>query len=436
MIRRVLWINWLNLKRDRVALGLTFILPLIFYSIFAVIFGSRSQGGTSRIQVVVLDQDRSEASQRFIAGLQTEDSFRFHPTASDSLPGPQTREDATEWVRSGNAEIALVIPQGFGASFGDFLNSSAPIEILTDSQADPIAAPLTVGLVQKAAMTAMPDLMIERGLEYFEKFGGALTPAQRESMNFFLPRLREQMAAQSWPATTTAQGSPLPTDLGEVIGGPVSTRIVDVLGQHLQNPVIAFYAAATAVMFLLFAASGAGGTLLDEEESGALQRLLTTRLTMTSLLAGKWLFLLLMGSAQIVVMFLWAWAVFGLELWTVQRVSGFLVMTLATAGAAAAFGLVFATACRSRAQLGGLSTIVILIMSAVGGSMFPRFLMPEWMQNYGLLTFNAWALDGYQKVFWRGEPILQLWPQVGVLLVLTLVFLAASRWLARRWEAI
>ena len=31
----------------------------------------------------------------------------------------------------------------------------------------------------------------------------------------------------------------------------------------------------------------------------------------------------------------------------------------------------------SRQQLGGLSTIVILIMSAVGGSMFPRFLMSE-----------------------------------------------------------
>ena len=44
-------------------------------------------------------------------------------------------------------------------------------------------------------------------------------------------------------------------------------------------------------------------------------------------------------------------------------------------------------------------------MSALGGSMFPRFLMSETMQKVGLLTFNAWALDGYLKVFWRKAAI-------------------------------
>ena len=33
--------------------------------------------------------------------------------------------------------------------------------------------------------------------------------------------------------------------------------------------------------------------------------------------------------------------------------------------------------------------------------MFPRFAMSEGLQTAGLFTFNAWALDGYQKVFWR-----------------------------------
>ena len=41
------------------------------------------------------------------------------------------------------------------------------------------------------------------------------------------------------------------------------------------------------------------------------------------------------------------------------------------------------------------------------------------MQQIGLLTFNAWALDGYLKVFWRDAPIWQLWPQVAVLLGIT-----------------
>jgi len=126
--------------------------------------------------------------------------------------------------------------------------------------------------------------------------------------------------------------------------------------------------------------------------------------------------------------------VFHLDL--LHHLPGFLVMTLTTAAAAAAFGLVLAAAARSRQQLSGLSTVLILTMSALGGSMFPRFLMSEGMQKLGLVTFNAWALDGYIKVFWRQAPLVELAPQVGVLLALTLVLLAVARLFARRWEAV
>ena len=96
--------------------------------------------------------------------------------------------------------------------------------------------------------------------------------------------------------------------------------------------------------------------------------------------------------------------------------------------------LLLATLARTRAQLSGMSTIIILTMSALGGSMFPRFLMSESMQTFGLVTFNAWALDGYLKVFWRNAPVWQLWPQVLVLTTLALVFMSLARLFARRWE--
>ena len=132
------------------------------------------------------------------------------------------------------------------------------------------------------------------------------------------------------------------------------------------------------------------------------------------------------------MMFLWGRLVFGLDLF--HHIPGFLVMTVCTAGAASAFGLVLATLSRTRAQLSGFSTILILTMSALGGSMFPRFLMSETMQKFGLVTFNAWALDGYLKVFWRNAPVWQLWPQVAVLIAIGTVFLTLARIFARRWE--
>ena len=87
-------------------------------------------------------------------------------------------------------------------------------------------------------------------------------------------------------------------------------------------------------------------------------------------------------------------------------------------------------------QLVALSNLTVLAMSVVGGSMFPRFMMPEFMQKIGLLTLNAWAIDGFQKVFWREEPLTHLWPQVLVLSAISVVFFALARRIARRWEAV
>ena len=111
-------------------------------------------------------------------------------------------------------------------------------------------------------------------------------------------------------------------------------------------------------------------------------------------------------------------------------------MTVITAATAAAFGLFLATLSRTREQLGGLSTLLILTLSAIGGSMFPRFLMSDWMQKAGLVAFNTWALDGYTKVFWREAPLVALAPQLGVLLAWLLAFAIGARLLARRWEQV
>jgi ABC-2 type transport system permease protein len=60
--------------------------------------------------------------------------------------------------------------------------------------------------------------------------------------------------------------------------------------------------------------------------------------------------------------------------------------------------------------------------------------MPEAMQKAGLWTINAWAIDGFRKVFWLDLPILDLWPQVGVLLAVGIVLFGVARRIARRWE--
>jgi ABC-2 type transport system permease protein len=133
-------------------------------------------------------------------------------------------------------------------------------------------------------------------------------------------------------------------------------------------------------------------------------------------------------------MFVWGEIFFGVELH--RHVPGFLVMAVVTALATSAFGLVLAALARTRMQLVALSNLLILMMSALGGSMFPRYMLSEAVQKAGLITLNAWAIDGFMKVFWREEPVTALWPQVLFLLAAAAVLFALARRVARRWETV
>jgi ABC-2 type transport system permease protein len=419
MIVTLLRVSWTNLKRDRVAQALTFLLPILFFSIFASVFGNQGRDATSRVRIAVVDEDGTELTRRVVAGLQKETALRVRTTADAEGTGTALdRAGAERLVRNGDVPVAVVLPKGLGATATAFArDASAPrIQLLADPS-DPVAPQMVNGLLQKVTMTAAPDLMMQGGIQQFEKYAGALTPGQRSAVDAWLPRLKEE-------------GSGASTGGAASFGVGVDT--IDVMRQGQADSLVSFYAAGVGVMFLLFSVSGAGGTLLDEVDSGTLDRVLSTRVGMGGFLLGKWMFIALTGIAQLTVMFVWGRIAFGLDLFS--HLPGFVVMTTVTAAAAAGFGLMLATLARTRAQLSGMSTIIILTMSAIGGSMFPRFLMSETMQKFGLLTFNGWALDGYLKVFWRNAPVWQLWPQVLVLAGLSVVFMALARTFARQWE--
>ena len=418
----LLRIGWMNLKRDRVAQALTFLLPILFFSIFASVFGARGGDSTPRVSVAVADEDRSEFSGRVIAALQKEKALRLRVDGDNG--SVLDRAAAEGLVRNGDVPVAIVIPKGVGESFGQlgFSSSGPAIQMLADPS-DPIAPQMVQGLLQKVVMTAAPDLVMQGGMKQFEKHAGALTPEQRKAVDEWIPTLKADAGGTTGGGGTGGSG-----------GMGIAVTVVDVMrNDDRKGSLISFYAAGIGVMFLLFSSvGGAGGALLEEAESGTLERLLSTNIGMTGVLIGKWLFLSLIGFAQLTVMFLWGRVAFGLPLFS--HIPGFVVMTVVTAAAAAALGLVLASLARTRAQLSGFSTILILTMSALGGSMFPRFLMSETMQKMGLLTFNGWALDGYLKVFWRNAAVWELWPQVLVLAVLGATFLGIARLLSRRWE--
>jgi ABC-2 type transport system permease protein len=300
-----------------------------------------------------------------------------------------------------------------------------PIRILHDSS-DPVAAQVVAGLLQKVVMTSLPDTMAGEGMKYFDQFSGGLTPGQHQNIESNLSKLRGQIEKRDQAANAPA------ADSGNNAGGLVAVDMRDVVGENKRSPMVAFSAAGIGVLFLLFTASASAGSLLNEAECGALDRILSARVSMTTLLVGKMTYCTLLAFLQLTLMFLWGAAVFHLEMFT--HLPGFLAMTAATSFAVASFGILLATVSRTRGQQAAISTLLILTMSAIGGSMFPRFLMPDAMKTAGLFTFNAWAIDGYTKVFWRDEPVSHLAPQLAVLIGSGMILFLIARRFARKWE--
>ncbi|HXF58314.1 MAG TPA: ABC transporter permease, partial [Candidatus Saccharimonadales bacterium] len=113
MILAIIRTGFMNLRRDRGALILSFIVPIAFFSIFAGIFGSR-KGGTDPIQVAVVDEDRTAVSRQFVEALQAEGGLRVQTgpeTPKGSVYDAATAEAA---VRAGDLPVAVIVPAGFG----------------------------------------------------------------------------------------------------------------------------------------------------------------------------------------------------------------------------------------------------------------------------------------------------------------------------------
>ncbi len=400
MIWTVFRVSLSRLLHNRVELLLAFVVPIAFFSIFAMIFG-KGMGSTQtpKIKAVVIDSVQTAESQQAVERIREIPCLRMLDEHDKTRP--INEQQATDLVRRGMVTLAIVVHQRVVAPVlpaGAEARSMPGVltaELLSDAS-DQVASQVVTGLVTQALMPNHIDL-------------GRVDPNP-----LMVPDGVRQASSM------------------EPISAPL-VHVVDVLAADKANPVISMYAAGIAVMFLLFGASSGGGSLLEEQENHTLERLLTTRITMDQLLLGKWSYQTMLGVVQVGVMFLWGWLVFGIDLW--RHFDGFLLMTLVTAGAAASFGLFLATLCRTRGQLNGISVILILTMSALGGSMVPRYLMSETLREAGLFTFNAWALDGFDKVFWRELPVAELWPQMCVLMLSGAAFLVVSRLLALRWES-
>jgi ABC-2 type transport system permease protein len=422
----VIWtvcrISILRLWNNKQELALTFIVPILFFTIFALVFSRGIGQNVAQVRVAFVDDNQSIESNAIVRDACTHDEIK--PVTGIGRTTPDWPiEKLSRWLISHQGvEVVVYIPSGFTSqdpesptlSIQLFNEGTNPIghRLVQASLAESIAMQLSAASLM-AVQAAAPQLDNAEVTLASATTGVNLTPTTAAAT-----RLPDSAMA------VTRDGNAEPTVF----------QLINAFASNKHQPRIAMVAAGIAVMFLLFSANGAGASLLEEREAGTLGRLLSSRLTLNDLLLGKWLYITGLGCIQLLVMFAWGQLVFQVDL--TGHFTGFAAMAVATAGACASFALFLATLCKSRQQLHGVSIVLVLSMSAIGGSMVPRYIMSDSMKQLGRFTFNGWALDGFQKVFWYDMPLFAIRMELFVLFAITLVLGLCSSLLAKRWSAV
>ncbi len=429
--------------RDKMGLALGFLLPIALVSVFAGVFGSIGTGGGDgrlpKLAIRVADLDQTDASAKLVSVLN--ESGLADATTRPKSGDPYTRERVVEGVRKGDFSLGLVIKPGLEAALER--GEMPSLELVRDASRSIEKQIATQAIFQGLMRAFGGDLgraMALRGIRQLSealKLGPEAASGAEGLAKSFFSYLDD--AIEKATAASGSGGDDGDDFEFDGMGSMLSLEDTALGGEHIEKSarqkiaMLSQSVAGTAVMMLLFGLVAAGGTLLREREDGTLKRLLLSPAPRDAILHGKFLFTFVVGLVQIAVMLAFGAVVFGLPIR--DHLGGLLLVSAALCAAATSFGVFIATIGRTQKQIEGISTLVILVMSAVGGSWFPLVAeigIPSWMVTASHFTLNAWAMDAYRDLWWYGRGAGAVLPEVAVLLGIAVAFSAIAVVLFRR----
>jgi len=380
---------------DQRSVILTFLLPVILIALFAFAYGSIGlyDGRSEPVKLLVTDLDKTTVSNDIISRIDSLNDISI--IVADS-------SKAKDLVIKGKYACALIIYKGFRDSLEN--GNIMPVELVYDRSRE-----MEIGIIQHSLITILAsstgEIIIKKKIEKY--------------IQDIFPDDENDISDEIFESVTEKEGN------------KETIRWTSVAGEKNDTKLGLIQAVAgTAILMLLFSVAGVGTSILEEKENGTINRLLYSPLRGSTILYSKMLFAFFIAIVQLTTMFLFAWLVLNMDMNV--NIPGLILMILATSFAVSGLGIFLAAVAKTRQQAQNLSTIIILVMSALGGSMIPLFLMPAILQKIALLSVNYWGIQGFYDLFWRTLPLKDILPKILVLLTIGTVLTLVSIQLFKR----
>lgn len=406
----VAWKEIQVISKDRGSLAILFLLPLLFGSLYGGINLKMAGDGDAPaifLEVSVVNEDGGVFGTQVAEALDEIDELRVRSF--------ETVAEAERLVAEGDVAAAIVIP----ASFTDRINSYEPtaIEVVVDP-AQPESASIVTGIMRQVVTEVTLWGEIQYGVRTVLDESGVLADASDEA--------KRAVEAQNLGVIMTR--------LNEMRRNPaIVVSGEDLEGEEAEDWLSVFFALmfpGITVMFAFFTVGMSGASLLNERETGTLRRLLAAPLPRGAIIGGKVLAYMLLICLQVVVLLGIASMLFGMPLG--RSPAGLVLLTVILAFVGAAMGMLIAALSRTSKQADNTGTVLGFVLAGIGGCIAvgptPFTRSGGVIGVLSKLTPHAHALEGYYSLMGESATLVEVSPELGILLAMGVAFFVVAMW--------
>jgi len=299
---------------DRVALLLAVLLPIVLVTVFGTVMsnmaGGGGGGGMPAVDLMLLDEDGSDASRAFVESLRESDGVDLTILLLEKDGITRTREDLAAYVHDGETPFAVRLPSGFG--------EGADLELLRDPGRDLSQQLLSISLVralfeargedliwdiQRRSMTAagIPD-------EWMQRVDAFTTPFRLAMESLFEDAEQEGLLDDDETGAAASDGGG-DLDFAAILDAVLPMQVADIAPEGRDQNVTYIIAQAVSgmtVMMLMFSLVGYARSLLEERDQGTLRRLLLAPVDRRAVLLSKFLGTYVVGLILKLILFVCA----------------------------------------------------------------------------------------------------------------------------------
>jgi ABC-2 type transport system permease protein len=406
----VAWKEIQLILRDRGGLAILFVLPVMlsaFLSSMNMLADQEDAEEAIQIEIILVNLDRG------IFGEQLEGAItQINQLAVESMTNAS---EAEERVARGEVVAAVVIPSDFSEKIDAYIPNT--VDVIVDP-AEPQGSSIVAGIMNQAVGEVTIWGEVQFGVHSILDESGVLAQAS--------PPEQQAIAAQTLGAIMTR--------LGEMRRNPAIAVVSKSLeGETAEGWLESFFAyifPGFTVMFVFFIVGAIAESLLREREVGTMRRLLAAPILPRAVIGGKILAYMLLACAQVVVIFAVGTMLVNMPLG--ESPLGLVVVTLSVAFVATAMGTTVASLARSAKQADSIGRVLGFVLAGIGGAI-PLALTPTsrvegFMGTLAKLTPHGHAVEAYYSLMAEDASVMEVLPEVGVLLAMGLVFFSYAVW--------